>query len=372
MVGVIKIAHLTSAHPRHDARIFYKMCQSLHDDGYLVSLIVADGVGDKLESGINIIDVGSPKNRVNRMLGTTRLIFKQAKLLDVDIYHLHDPELIPVGIKLKNLGKKVIFDAHEDLPLQILSKPYLGKISKWLLSNLLRLYQNWSCKRLDAVITATPVIKIKFSGLGVNVENINNFPIISNITSIIPKCNNKQVCYIGSLTTNRGIKKIVQAMAYTEDDSILKIAGSFNEEGLNKVLGSLPDLSKVELLGWLNRNEVDDLLCQSNVGLVTLYPSPNYIDSLPVKMFEYMSLGLPVIASNFPLWKEIVEGNDCGICVDPLDVNKIGLAIQYLFDNPMVAKKMGENGRNIVVEKYNWNIEEKKLINLYKELGHEP
>ena len=74
----------------------------------------------------------------------------------------------------------------------------------------------------------------------------------------------------------------------------------------------------------------------SLVGMVTLFPESNYIVSLPNKMFEYMAIGLPVIASNFPLWREIIEDNNCGICVDPLDSKAIRNAIQYLIDNPAI------------------------------------
>jgi len=101
-------------------------------------------------------------------------------------------------------------------------------------------------------------------------------------------------------------------------------------------------------------------------GLVLYHPVPNHTDAQPNKLFEYMSAGIPVISSNFPLWKEIVEGHQCGICVDPLKPDEIAKAIQWILDNPEKAKKMGENGRRAVEEKYNHTVEEKKLLTLYK------
>jgi glycosyltransferase involved in cell wall biosynthesis len=92
---------------------------------------------------------------------------------------------------------------------------------------------------------------------------------------------------------------------------------------------------------------------------------PNHIDAQPNKMFEYMSAGLPLIASDFPLWREIVEGNDCGVCVDPADPAAIAEAIDRLVENPDLARRMGENGQRAVHERYNWAIEEKKLLALY-------
>jgi len=103
-------------------------------------------------------------------------------------------------------------------------------------------------------------------------------------------------------------------------------------------------------------------------GLVTLHPIVNYIDALPVKMFEYMVAGIPVIASNFSLWREIIEGNKCGLCVDPLNPSEIAKAIDYIMTHPAEAQQMGKNGLRAVQEQYNWDIEEKKLLALYEQL----
>ena len=137
---------------------------------------------------------------------------------------------------------------------------------------------------------------------------------------------------------------------------------------LKKKIKKYENWSKVNTLGFLNRQQVSEVLAKSHAGIVTFLPEPNHINAQPNKMFEYMSAGLPVIASNFSLWREIIEGNQCGICVDPLNPKAIGDAIQYLVDNPQKAEQMGKNGRKAVEQKYNWSIEEKKLLTLYKHL----
>ena len=118
-------------------------------------------------------------------------------------------------------------------------------------------------------------------------------------------------------------------------------------------------------LGFVDRDRVRQVLSRSMAGLVTLHPIINYIDALPVKMFEYMSAGIPVIASDFPLWREIIQGDDCGLLLDPLNPAAIAHAIDYLVSHPEEAQRMGKNGRTAVETKYNWTMEEKKLLAFY-------
>jgi hypothetical protein len=104
------------------------------------------------------------------------------------------------------------------------------------------------------------------------------------------------------------------------------------------------------------------------VGLVILHPNINYVQSQPVKLFEYMAAGLPVIASDFPLWREIIDGAKCGLLVDPFDVKGIAEAITWLLEHPHEAELMGKRGQEAVYQKFNWNTEADKLIACYNEL----
>jgi len=364
------ICHLTSVHPRHDMRIFYKECRSLATVYPSVSLLVADGKGDEFRDGVSIVDVGAPRNRMDRITKFSNRIFKCALELNSEVYHIHDPELLHVGLRLKRLGKKVIFDAHEDFPLQLASKPYLNRVAKLLLPGVFATYESFACSRFDGVIAATPDICNKFLSINVNTVEVCNFPIVNELVKQENLDINKRrdVCYVGVLEKRRGIREMIEAIHQTKCGARLQLAGRFYQHSFEEQLKSLEGWQSVDDFGWQDRSGVREILNRSVAGLVTLHPVSSYINSLPTKMFEYMSAGIPVIASDFPMWRDIVQKNSCGMCVDPLDPAGIGRAIDYLVRNPDVAREMGSNGRKAVLEKFNWSSEEEKLLEFYESI----
>ncbi len=365
-----KITHITTVHSRFDTRIFHKMCLSAVSNGYSVTLIVADGMGSETNNRVLICDLGKPKNRISRIINKTKEAYELSIKCDSDIYHLHDPELMPIGLKLKNKGKCVIFDAHEDFPKQIMGKQYINLFLRNMLSYVFFIYEKWACKKFNAVIAATPYICNKFQEYGINCIDVNNYPLFGeyNNRKLNIKEKNNEICYVGSINKIRGIKEIIEAMNLVKNDLRLNICGLFDDNDFYTECRKTNGWRFVNELGYLDRKSVYDVMERSIAGLVTLYPQPNYKDALPVKMFEYMAAGIPVIASDFPLWKDIIEENKCGICVDPKNIYSIAGAINSLVADTTLSQKMGKNGREAVYKKYNWLNEEKKLFKLYSEV----
>jgi len=360
------IVHLTSAHPRYDTRIFVKQCRSLAALGHAVTLVVADGLGDEYVDGVQLVDVGRLAGRASRVLRTTRRVLQAARRIDADVYQLHDPELVPAGLRLKRLGKTVIFDSHEDVPAQLLAKPYLSPLARRLLSAGYAACERHAYRRFDGLVAATPFIRERLRHLHPNTVDVNNYPILQEFDAA-PDWDDKvaEVCYVGSISAIRGIRELVRACELLHSPARLSLVGSFAEPALEREVTHFPGWKRVDAHGHLGRAGVQAAMRRAVAGLVTLHPVVNYLDALPVKMFEYMAAGLPVIASRFPLWQEIVEGNQCGVCVDPGNPAAIAAAIDHFCLHPQVARRMGENGRRAVHARYNWHSEAGKLAGLY-------
>ena len=366
-----RIVHLTSAHPRHDTRIFIKQCRTLAAHGYDVTLVVADGRGAELRDGVRIVDAGHLPGRFNRITKTTRRVAEQAIALDADLYHLHDPELIPAGLTLKRLGKTVIFDSHEDVPRQLLGKPYLGRLSRQLLSRSFALFERYACARFDGIVTATPFIRERFLSINPNTVDVNNFPMIGELGAPVPWADKRaEICYVGGIGAIRGIGELVQAAALLRSPARINLVGQFSEPAVELAVKADPGWAKVNPLGFLDRAGVREVMQRSVAGVVAFHPLPNHMDAHPTKMFEYMSSGIPVIASNFPLWRAIIEGNQCGLCIDPHDPKALAAAIDYMVTHPALARRMGENGRKAVLAQYNWAVQARKLTDFYGAISY--
>jgi glycosyltransferase involved in cell wall biosynthesis len=366
----MKVCHFTSAHKSDDIRIFHKECVSLAEAGYEVYL-VASNTEEKILQGVTIINVDKPNaGRFSRMLKTSKAVYKKALSLDAEIYHFHDPELLRFALRLKRKGKYVIYDAHEDVPRQIMAKFWIPKMFRKIISVIVEKYENHVARKLAAVVVSTPHILKRFEKINANSIDVCNYPMMKELVESTSWMDKKdEICYVGGITEVRGIQQLMDVLELLPKIR-LNLAGNFSTEELKENIIRRKSWTAVSFHGYVDRTELLDIFQDSKIGMVTLLNTPNHLDSLPIKMFEYMSARIPVIASNFPLWKEIIKEGNCGICVNPEDPKEIAAAIQQIIDNPELAQEMGANGRKLVLEKYNWDIEKKKLIEIYSLLRH--
>ena len=361
---------MTSAHTARDVRIFMKECRSLAAAGFDVMYIVP-GAETCMVDNVRIIGVDVKKgSRLKRMLFTTRKVYKTAKSSGAGIFHFHDPELMIAGLLLKWSGKKVIYDVHEDIVKQILSKEYINKGFRKIVAYVIRNTERFIARRMDYCLTATESIRLKFVNLKAKTEAIFNYPLPEELPGEIVWANRKQqVCYTGVITSQRGLNTVLSAF---EEDALkdikLNLAGDASPETFLDELKASSGWKNVNFHGLVGRKEMYSILSDSRAGLVPFMPEPNHIEALPNKIFEYMSAGLPVIASDFPMWKELIEGNGVGICVEPGRTDLLAKAINELCNDDEKARQMGDKGRRLVLEKYNWRSEEIKLVQIYSDL----
>jgi asparagine synthase (glutamine-hydrolysing) len=367
--GELTVVHMTSNHPAFDNRILQKECRSASEGGYRTTLIPT-GTLDCTAARVHIEGSGpDTRGSLLKMLKRASNIRKKAARIPASIYHFHDPELIPSGLIMLLSGKKVIYDMHEDLPRHFVS----SLSNRWklprpiwkIIKSFIGLFEQVVARLFTAIVPATPAISARFSRIKKAV--VQNFPRLESLPgpSGIP-WNSREfaVGYHGSIAETRGAIEMVQATEYFKTGKLL-LAGNYSPSKLRERLSGLSAWGNVEELGFLDWPSIMDMLKRIRAGLVVLHPDPKYQEAYPVKMFEFMAAGVPVIASDFPLWREIVGGAKCGILVDPKDPKAIGQAVSRLLNDHAEAEEMGLRGRKAVLEKYNWGMESEKLLELY-------
>lgn len=374
-----KVCHLSSAHAPNDTRIFHKQCASLAKAGYQVSFVVkakdAQSVGCTTQKGVQVIQVPvDSSSRLKRMLFGAKAVYQKALEVDADIYEFHDPELLPYGLKLAKKGKKVIFDSHEDYPTQIMEKEWIPAFLRRMISSAYRAYETHVVRQLDAVLF--PCTK---NGINIFENRAKRVVILSNAVMLEEMTAPQQevqksgdtICCTGSLTYQRGITHLIRAAHQAGVKLIL--AGQYSSEEYRRELEAMPEYSCVEYLGYIGRQELAQVYARSSIGMSTILNVGQYanLDNFPTKVYEYMAAGLPVIVSDYPFMRRSVQQDDFGIAVDPADVQAVAQAIRTILSDPQRAQQMGENGRQAVLQKYNWDIELKKLLELYGSLSEQ-
>jgi len=365
----MRIVHLTSVHPPFDIRIFHKECRSLARAGLEVTVIAPHGQ-DEVAERVQIRAVPQVTGRWPRMTLTTLRVLRESLRQKADLYHLHDPELIPVGLFLRARGKKVIYDVHEHLPKDILSKEYLPQWSRRFLAGLLGYLETAASRRFTAVVAVSPSIAERFRLTNHRIVLVQNFPELAEIASCaLPHWEKRgmEVAFAGGLLEDRGILEMVRAMGLLPKQSkgVLNIASAENPLEFMPNLAQEAGWSRVRYVGCLDRREISGLLGRVRAGLVVYLPAPHNVEAMPHKLFEYMAAGIPVIASDFPYWREMLGSTGAVYFVNPLDPQAIAGAIDYLLSHPQEAEQMGRRGQAAVRAMFNWESQAEELLKLY-------
>ena len=368
-----RVVHLSSAHRVFDSRIFHKECRSLAMAGYDVTVIGLSSGSGTSRDGVRIHVLPEPRTRRERMTRTIWEVYRAALRENAEIYHFHDPELMPVGALLRMRGKRVVYDVHEDFASGIRDKVWVPRLLRWPLSIAYIAWQTALASSFDRVIAATPAIARNFPPN--KTHCVRNFPWSHEFacSRSLPYDERDPIAvYVGVLADARGMREMQQAVELVAKEIPIKLAlaGWVNPGGRAEFLRE-GENELVEFKGMLDRAGVAELLARARVGMLLFHPLSNHVNAVPTKLFEYLAAGLPVIVSDFPSWRELIEREECALFVNPLSPASVAEALLWLFRHPAQAAQMGENGRRAVAENYNWERESERLLAVYAELRPE-
>ena len=368
---MVKVCHVSSAHLADDVRIFQKECRSLQKKGYDVYLVISGESGEK--SGVKIHGIGKvPENRIKRMLFHAQKAYKEARKIDADIYHFHDPELLPYAVKVKKRGKKVIFDSHENIVDIFADKKYIPTLIRFIFDQLYKFFFKKYISRLDLIISVDSLIDKKIKKYNKNTVVVSNYPEIDEmaVDECIQKNSGKEyICFAGGVTDQWNHLTTMKA-AYRVGIKYVLCGKSSND--YLKQLMLHKEWEAVDYRGVLPHKEVMSLLknAVAGVAIADYSNNSNWKQGTlgNTKIFEIMMAGIPIICTEFVSWKIIVDEADCGICVEPKNIDDLIESLNFIKDHREEAKAMGERGRSKILEKYNWSLEEQKLLEAYKRL----
>ena len=367
-----KVVHLSSAHPAFDNRIFLKECRSLAAAGYRVVLVVPH-VRDETVDGIQVCAVPVAKGRLERFVLTVVRVFRRALREQGDLYHFHDPDLIPFGLLLGWLtGRPVVYDVHEPYADSIATRQWLPKPFRWLAGLVYDGLEGLARRHCAFVIAeryyarwlpqATPVL---------NYPRLEAFAALRAIPPQRPAAGRICLLYTGVLYLDRGAMAYA-ALAERLDDAEIHLVGYCSKEVAETMRAACRTPERLVFDG-IDEHLPHERLVRAyhepwTAALGLLFDIPKYREKEPTKFFEYMAAGLPLIVTRTPVWQELVEGTGAGLCVDPADLDEVVAAVRRLAGNPEEARAMGEAGRRAVEERFSWAGQAANLEQLYGRL----
>ncbi len=373
---------------RPDPRVL-KEAESLQAMGYTVTILSWDRQAayapeESLPSGVHVIRIqdvpsgyGMGSRQLLRLIKFWTATFPLLKSLKPDLIHCHDFDTLPAGLfwgRFHHLP--VIYDAHEYYA--DLVKPRLHGIFGFVLYQFIRNAELLSARLASGVITVDEKLGAVYRRLNQKVLIVGHYPALKNFQEAaqVFTRNELKLIYIGRVSTDRGLQIYLQILRLLRQAGVparLLLAGAFtpsSEEDSFK--RSAQGIEKyVDWMGWVDYDRIPDILKSVDVGLVILKPEPRYVAALPVKLFEYMAAGLPVVASDFPEIAKIVQGTSCGALVDPeKNPDLIAEIIMEWWKNPEIPRALGNNGFQAASQKFHWENISDQIDGFYRALLH--
>jgi hypothetical protein len=375
-----RIAILTTAHSALDDRIFYKQAISLAQSGFAVTLFAQ--AGDEAVArqtcerhGIAYVAL-TPNGRPKRWVQLAREL--HAHRNDFDAWHFHDPELLPQLIVWRALFAprvQLVYDVHEDMPKVALSWRWmparLRKPAAWLVYGV----EAWGMRQCNLLVTVTDVIGQRAGRSAKHVVVVRNYPTPRELPPAAHQstANNGRLraIYCGGLYRKRGIGDLVEAMNLLSDLPLdLILLGPFDDEDFEaEVRQSARDNANIKILGAMAFEAVWPQLQASHIGLMSYWATPAYLEAIPIKLFEYMQVGLPVVATDLPPSRVVMDDANCGLLVPPQRPDLMAQAIRVLVLDPAMRQRMGLAGQQAIAQKYAWQFEFQKLQAAYSEMA---
>lgn len=369
----VRVAHLAIAHQPLDVRIFQKECRSLAAAGYEVHLVVAGASDGETREGVAMHTVkipmeGSPIERWKQRLVAT---IKVARGIGAEIFHIHEPELIPVGLALKRTGTKVVYDAHEDAPIEAWSLNRGRPLHQFALPALWWSLLCIARLRFDAFVVVTPRIARRFPAA--KTIEVRNYPR-SELFPRPPRSDvvrSDHLIFAGLASQTRGAIEMLDALAALPEGSNirLRLLGTINRPELEARMRRHTAWSRVDCLGYRPWSDVLDAYSRSLAGLLLYAPTLEQKWALPIKLFEYLLSGLPVVASDIAYWREVLDGNPAVTFVPYGNAQAAAAAIRQLADEPAEARKRGLAGAEHALARFRWDAEAARLVELYDRLS---
>jgi glycosyltransferase involved in cell wall biosynthesis len=366
-----RICQISSVHISSDTRVFFKECRSLARAGYHTTLIARDNGEARIVDGVHIVPFRPDGGRLRRILFSPLRMLRMALKQKAALYHFHDPELIFVGMLLRLFRKKVIYDVHEDSPKVMRDKSYIRwRVIRLVISGIVRAAEKFGALFYNHIIAATPGIAVNFSSRKTTI--VRNAPLLKLVrTAMTPgdlgiEKEKPVIVYVGVLSRARGLKEMVQAMEYIGPKAEMWLIGSWERSDIDRECRAEKGWQYVRFFGQKPQEEAYAYMKAGDIGIVNFHPLANHINALPNKIFEYMALGLPIVLSNFPYWRENFDR--FALFVDPQNPRDIADKINRLLDDEELRLEKGKKGREFIDSGYSWESEENVLIDVYKKV----